>query len=756
MNPALEELAQKVVGALVNGLYQGLLLAAVLWLGLKLFRGTNAATRHAAGFLVLLIVAVLPVLHLLVPLRASRPASNRSSENVMMPPVNSEVIAFHDLPARMRGGPSLPELAPDKMASPPAEPGLVSEAGLGLPSPEAPEMHPGAEALELDRLPGLLASIAGAETVAGPVSVEPSAASIKLPSVYLWRAEVPEWVSASLLVLVGVVAGARLLRLGWQWLALLRLKHGAASPSLELAERFEAVRRELNPSRPVRLLVGERITTPMVVGYFPPAVLLPAAIASGPAGRGIEGILRHELAHVHRRDDWCNLLQQVIAAIHFYNPAVAWLSRRLTIDREIACDDYALARSASRRDYALLLTEFAGRNRHREWIAAPAAWSNRSQLKERINMILDPNRNTSRRLARTSVGALTLAAVATAAVALIAGPRLVIAASADPTSTPPSASAAGVTLVSPSGDELIAHVGDAPSVGVTVSASSDVEWNADHNVTHAVAIGRGPELAISARPAIKVVPGATISVPGHSGFIVAQSQPPQPADARPPKAPKPGRAPKALPAPSAVPAPEEPGESMEQRMERLERMLEQLVGGDRKYHFEFRPGKEVELKGFEWHDVPGEPFAWNVPNPDHNWPTDEAQRKAVEESVKVAEKEIARAMKEAQKEMARAGEEVEKARRDGKLRAELEMKKEFGHTIKEAELQRKALEGQRRSIEREMENLNRHMEKLGQQLEKLDEQMERLDEREEDNDEREEPGDLTDAKPRLKEKADKP
>lgn len=760
MNPELEQLTQWVLGALVNGLYQGLLLAAVLWLGLKLFRGTNAATRHAAGFLVLLIVAGLPVVHLLVPLRASRPASNMPSENVSMAPVNSEAIAFHDLPVRMRGGSSLPELAVDDMSSPSAEPGLISETGLDLPSLEAPEIHPGAEAMGRDRLPGLRASIVGAETIAGPAPVKPSAASIKLPSVYLWRAEVPELVSASFLLLVGVVAGARLLRLGWQWLALLRLKHGAASPSWELVERFEAVRRELNPGRPVRLLVGARITTPMVVGYFRPAVLLPAAIASGPTGRGIEGILRHELAHVHRRDDWCNLLQQVIAAIHFFNPAVVWLSRRLTIDREIACDDFALARSVSRRDYALLLTEFAGRNRNREWIAAPAAWSNRSQLKERINMILDPNRNTSRRLSRTSVGALTVATLGIAIVALIAGPRLVLAASADADSTPRSVSTAGVTLVSPAGDELIAHVDDATPVGVTVSASSDVEWNADHNVSHAIAVGRGPGVVISARPTIKVVPGATITVPGSSGVIVAHSSPPeptQPADARPPKAPKPGRVPRAIPAPAAPP-PEKSDESMEQRLERLERMIEQLIGSGRRFHFELQPGKEMELEGFEWHDrlpPPGEPFGLEVPSSGQHWPMDEAQRKAVEDSVKAAEKQMERAMKEAHREVARANEAVERTLRDAELRAQLEMKKEFGRTIKDADIQRKALADQRRSIEREMENLERQRERLQQQIERLGDQMERLEEQAEVSDEREEPGDEQDAPPRVKEKAEK-
>ena len=39
--------ADRVFAALLNGMGQGLLLTAAVWLGLKLIPRTNAATRHA-------------------------------------------------------------------------------------------------------------------------------------------------------------------------------------------------------------------------------------------------------------------------------------------------------------------------------------------------------------------------------------------------------------------------------------------------------------------------------------------------------------------------------------------------------------------------------------------------------------------------------------------------------------------------------------------------------------------------------------
>ncbi|GEM_PF-1261837 len=57
-------MTHELAAALFNGVYQGIALAVVLWVGLKLFRGLNAATRHAVTFVALLVVALLPVFHL--------------------------------------------------------------------------------------------------------------------------------------------------------------------------------------------------------------------------------------------------------------------------------------------------------------------------------------------------------------------------------------------------------------------------------------------------------------------------------------------------------------------------------------------------------------------------------------------------------------------------------------------------------------------------------------------------------------------
>ena len=70
-------------------------------------------------------------------------------------------------------------------------------------------------------------------------------------------------------------------------------------------------------------------------------------------------ILLHENAHLRRWDQWTNLAQKIVTALFFFHPAVWWIENRLTLEREMACDDIVLAQTASPRDYASFLISFA-------------------------------------------------------------------------------------------------------------------------------------------------------------------------------------------------------------------------------------------------------------------------------------------------------------------------------------------------------------------------------------------------------------
>jgi hypothetical protein len=104
---------------------------------------------------------------------------------------------------------------------------------------------------------------------------------------------------------------------------------------------------------------SRRVSVPVVVGILRPMILLPIGLGSGLTLPQLETILIHELAHIRRFDLAINLLQRLIEALLFFHPAVWWLSRRISIERENACDDTVLRSYCRGIQYADALVRMA-------------------------------------------------------------------------------------------------------------------------------------------------------------------------------------------------------------------------------------------------------------------------------------------------------------------------------------------------------------------------------------------------------------
>ena len=104
--------------------------------------------------------------------------------------------------------------------------------------------------------------------------------------------------------------------------------------------------------RPIRLLVSEKARVPAALGFRNPAIVLPSWTLRDLSAEELRPVLIHELAHLRRHDDWTNLLQKTIRAILFFHPAVWWIDARLSLEREMACDDAVVAATGNPRAYA--------------------------------------------------------------------------------------------------------------------------------------------------------------------------------------------------------------------------------------------------------------------------------------------------------------------------------------------------------------------------------------------------------------------
>ena len=110
--------------------------------------------------------------------------------------------------------------------------------------------------------------------------------------------------------------------------------------------------READGFRTVTLCRSPGVRVPAAVGFFKPLVVLPDWVLQELSNDELNSVVRHELAHLRRWDDWTNLAQQVVKALLFFHPAVWWIESKISIEREMACDDAVLSATVNPRDYA--------------------------------------------------------------------------------------------------------------------------------------------------------------------------------------------------------------------------------------------------------------------------------------------------------------------------------------------------------------------------------------------------------------------
>jgi uncharacterized protein (TIGR03435 family) len=227
-----------------------------------------------------------------------------------------------------------------------------------------------------------------------------------VPSVWL------SWVAAAWSAGVAVFW----LRLLGGWIIAERLRRRQVWPvPCQWQQAFDGLRARLGVSRPVQLLVSGLLQAPAVVGLFRPVVLAPVGALAGLPAEQMEALLLHELAHIRRYDYLVNALQSMVEALLFYHPAVWWVSGHMRSERELCCDDAAVAVTGDAESYARALA-VVGAAEHAHYQAAVAATG--GSLATRVARLLGEPRPASRTHSPAAVGAAT-ALVAITAMAVL-------------------------------------------------------------------------------------------------------------------------------------------------------------------------------------------------------------------------------------------------------------------------------------------------------------------------------------------------
>jgi beta-lactamase regulating signal transducer with metallopeptidase domain len=241
-----------------------------------------------------------------------------------------------------------------------------------------------------------------------------------------------------------------LLRLAGGWAAVRRLRRSARPAAAQCEEILARLCERLRVSRTIKLCESLLVEVPTVIGWLRPVVLVPASALIGLSPRQLEALLAHELAHVRRHDYLFNLLQTTIETLLFYHPAVWWVSRRIRVEREHACDDIAVAATGDVLAYARALAGLEQLRQTRgDHAASLALAANGGSLMQRIQRLIktDHAPRPRRSLAAGAALVVLLCAVAVSAHMLVATDRGDTSAAGAPAVAAPARREVAVTFV---------------------------------------------------------------------------------------------------------------------------------------------------------------------------------------------------------------------------------------------------------------------------------------------------------------------
>ncbi len=182
---------------------------------------------------------------------------------------------------------------------------------------------------------------------------------------------------------------------------------------IERLDELSIVAEQSGIKKPIELCVNPLVSSPLLIGFFRPCIVLPSADIPE---KDFRYIILHELMHYKRRDMFYKWLVQITVCLHWFNPLVSLMSREVTRACEFSCDEAVLAKMgcSHAQDYGkTLLNAMAAIGRYKENLGAVTLSENKQLLKERLGAIMKFEKKS--KAIRLLTGMLTLCIIFSAA-----------------------------------------------------------------------------------------------------------------------------------------------------------------------------------------------------------------------------------------------------------------------------------------------------------------------------------------------------
>lgn len=147
-------------------------------------------------------------------------------------------------------------------------------------------------------------------------------------------------IPASIWLLGGLAAlaalGAR------TWSAARMFAHATPAPGA-VRRRVQRAARDLGLRDTPETVMVARPVSPMIWCGRRLRLVLPEQLWNELDDVGREAVVRHELAHLKRRDHWIRRIEMLVGALYWWHPVVWWIRRRIEEEADYCCDVWVTA-----------------------------------------------------------------------------------------------------------------------------------------------------------------------------------------------------------------------------------------------------------------------------------------------------------------------------------------------------------------------------------------------------------------------------
>jgi beta-lactamase regulating signal transducer with metallopeptidase domain len=394
----LDQLSRLTLEALLNSVWQGAVIAALVWLLLRVMRGASATTRHAVWMVALFTIGVLPFATLPAKLKGQANETAVSSDRPMVLAPATPKLSSAPAALSIPSGPSRPDAPLVEKAS-----SFQQTRPPLRPQPEAAVAPPGVEPTFAISAPPVIEREPRQSVVGAVVATESSAGIRTRLRATLFGG----WAPAAILGIWLAVVLLMMTRILRSYASIYQLRRKLSPATPEQQRRVERLAAMFGVQRDVRLYTSPRAPMPMTVGSLNPVIILPPDLARSLSESEFDSITAHELAHIKRWDYLLNLLQRTIQAVLFFHPAVWFIGKQLLIERELACDDWAV-KTCEPCSYASCLTRLVeslnkSKPRTAVRLAAAGILFGKHVITRRVEMILNRERNSTTAVSKSTL-----------------------------------------------------------------------------------------------------------------------------------------------------------------------------------------------------------------------------------------------------------------------------------------------------------------------------------------------------------------